>query len=270
MYIDTVNPLELVQPAAFHLRDRWQTPIDVCVIAGSGLSSVASLGDVADSVDLGTVRGLVVPGVAGHGGAVVLTSIAGARCMVFTGRLHGYEGHSPSTCATYPALAIALGAKRVLFTQAVGGLHHSLRTGTVMLPIDGLNFTNRRIAAADTTARATIIDPEWHRQVVFECTARGIGVAEGTVAQVMGPSYETRSEVRMLRGMGADAVGMSTLTEAIWCASVGCSVLVVSLITNVLTDTVCSPLTHHDVVATSQSSQENVCSVVESALSVPL
>mgnify|MGYP000739975676 CR=1 FL=1 len=265
MLIDHQDPLHGVQEGASLLRTRWGLPISAAVIAGSGFSSITDVGTILDRIPYSLLSGLPTSSVHGHGSELVLLSIPSGTVMVFTGRAHAYEGVRPSVCASHLALAISCGARDVLLTNACGGLHPGLRTGDVVIPTGTVNLTHRSISVHGVSS-ASPIDLDWSRRMTDQCWSMGLPVRNGVYAQVLGPSYETRAEIRMLRRIGADTVGMSTAVEAQWAANKGAHVGIVSLVTNTLTDARRRAVTHGDVVHTAKMSRDLLSSVVQTAL----
>ncbi|HLP28442.1 MAG TPA: purine-nucleoside phosphorylase [Candidatus Didemnitutus sp.] len=265
MFIDHQDPLHGVQEGASLLQTRWGLPINAAVIAGSGFSSITDVGTVVDRIPYSSLSGLPHSNVHGHGSELVLLSIPSGTALVFTGRAHAYEGVRPSVCASHVALAIMCGARHILLTNACGGLHPSLRTGDVVIPTGTVNLTHRSISVQGVTS-VSPIDTDWSRRITDTCWSRGLPVRNGVYAQVLGPSYETRAEIRMLRKIGADTVGMSTAVEAQWAALMGAHVGIVSLVTNTLTDARRRAVTHGDVVQTAEMSRDLLTNVVQAAL----
>ena len=260
-YVDDLDPRVAVEQGASILRDRWKVPIRAAIISGSGFSHHTQVGTVVDRIPYSSIPGLPQSAVKGHGSEAVLLSTQHGNVLLFTGRTHAYEGNRPSICAAHVALAMRIGVKNVVLTNACGGLHPSLKTGDVLITSDVLNLAYRSIRV-ENNVRTLVIQPDWWRRLSVECCRQGIPVKAGTYAQVRGPSYETRAEIRMLRRIGADVVGMSTVVEAAWAASKGANVSIVSLVTNVLTDAKSRPVTHSEVVSVAESVREKVSQIL--------
>ncbi len=217
----------------------WQTPV-AGVVLGSGFASVgAEAVRNAISIPFRDIPGLPAPTVEGHVGEILIGDVAGKRVVVFSGRLHLYEGHSPAQVTFHARVLRALGVPVYLVFGAAGGLNSAFAAGSLMLVSDHINLTGRNplIGALEPGDERfpdmyAAYDPGL-RTLLHACArSTGIGLGEGVYAGLTGPSYETPAELRMLRVLGADAVGMSTVLEVIAARAVGLRVAVVVTITN--------------------------------------
>lgn len=265
MFIDDQDPLQVMCNGAGMLHARWPMPIHAAVISGSGFSSATDVGTILDSVPYSLIDGLPISTVVGHGSQVVLLDTVYGHVLVFTGRAHAYEGHRPSVCASHAALAINLGCKNIIMTNACGGLDPALETGAIVLPTDVINRSGRMIAPGKSTS-IDIIDEDWVRTSTEQCWANGSLVRNGTYIQVLGPSYETRAEIRMMRQTGSHTIGMSSAVEAAWAASHGARICIVSLVTNTLSDTIIQSVCHSHVVHAAHEAQEKIPPVLRAVL----
>lgn len=230
----------------------------VGAILGSGLGSFAD--SLANSVAIAykDIPGFGQSTVSGHGGRLVIGSIGNLCCVVMQGRLHLYEGYSAKE-VTFPARTmIALGARTLIITNAAGGMRTDWEPGTLMLirdhidrmpdhPLRGHNDERMGPRFPDMT---NVYDPELRDMAKDVARAHDIHVEEGVYVGLGGPSYETPAEIRMLRTMGADAVGMSTVPEAIVARHMGARVLGISCITNKAAGITGEALSHDEVTAT--------------------
>jgi len=231
------------------------TPPDVGVVLGSGLGSfVDSLGDHA-SVPFSDVPHVPTPTVAGHAGSFCLGTIDSVRVLCQSGRAHAYEGHDVRDVVFCARLLATLGCRVVLLTNAAGGIREGLSPGSLLLIADHLNLTGRNpLVGSDhpfvdlTVAYDADVRAAAHRAAA----AANVALSEGTYAGLLGPSYETPAEIRMLRTLGADAVGMSTVLEVIALRQMGTRVGAVSCITNLAAGLTGSVLSHEDVQATAR------------------
>ncbi|HVZ41108.1 MAG TPA: purine-nucleoside phosphorylase [Candidatus Kapabacteria bacterium] len=187
-------------------------------------------------------------GVVGHSGRLVLLRSSEGTVLVSLGRRHLYEGLAPGDVAASVRAAGELGVRAVLLTNASGGLNPRYRAGDIMLIEECIGMMMARQLHA-CGVRGELFATERYAAIASAALARGVALERGTYAAVPGPSYETRAEIRMLRRMGADAVGMSTLPEALEARRAGAKVIGISLITNTLSDTARTMLDHADVVA---------------------
>lgn len=216
-------------PSSPDLRRLLKIVPDTVLVLGSGLGS-ADLGPERVRVSYADVPGFPKPRVPGHPGVLSLVG----RTAVLRGRVHYYEGHSLAEVVE-PILRLArLGARRLILTNAAGGIAPGLAPGDLMGIRDHLNLmgANPLRGGPHFTDLTRVYDPELLKRAARAARSLGFRLKTGVYAAVQGPSYETPAEVRMLRRLGADAVGMSTVPEAIAGAHAGMAVLALSLITN--------------------------------------
>lgn len=192
------------------------------------------------------VPGFVPPVVQGHGGAIRSVSIGGKRALVFLGRTHLYEGRGVAALAHGVRTAAAAGANLIVLTNAAGGLRHGMRPGQPVMISDHLNLTG-----VSPIAGANFIDLTDLYSARLRALAGTIDptLEQGVYAQLPGPHFETPAEIRMLRTMGADLVGMSTVLEAIAAREAGVEVFGLSLVTNLAAGMTGEPLDHAEVLA---------------------
>jgi purine-nucleoside phosphorylase len=227
------------------------------IVLGSGLGGLAD--DLADPVTIpfASLPGWPAATAPGHTGALLLGALGGTPVVMLQGRLHLYEGNDPGLVVEPVLLFRRLGAEIVVLTNAAGGVNPSFGRGTLMVIADHLNLTGRTPLigpnADDIGVRFPDLVDAWSPRLRERLHAAGraesVELAEGVYAGLLGPQYETPAEVRMLRTLGADAVGMSTVLECIaarWC---GLEVCGVSLVTNAGAGDTGEPLTHEEVLA---------------------
>jgi purine-nucleoside phosphorylase len=230
------------------------------IVLGSGLGALADT--LVDSVTLPftAIPHLLPSTVPGHDGRFVLGAFAGKSVAVMRGRLHLYEGYTPQQ-VTFPLRVLGLlGIKTWILTNAAGGLNPALEAGSLLVIRDhiglptlaGLNplfGSNDQRFGPRFPAMTDAYNPALRQLAATVARQRGISLAEGIYAMVGGPSFETAAELRMLRMLGADAVGMSTTPEVIVARHMGASVLAISVITNpALTDAESQQPTDHEHV----------------------
>lgn len=203
------------------------------LILGSGLSDLADVVDNALVVETSDLPGYPQGTVQGHQGRLVFGRLENVPIVFVQGRLHMYEGHSLAS-ATFPVrLLSALGVSRLIVTNAAGGIRSSFAPGTLMWITDHINMAFRGPHVHQMpNRRAHPYDLDWTKRAQAIAKENGVQTEEGTYLWTLGPSYETRAEIRMFAGMGADAVGMSTVPEVLEAARRDMNVLGLSTITN--------------------------------------
>jgi purine-nucleoside phosphorylase len=246
------------EEALEHVRARSDRAVEVAVVLGSGLGdAVAADLESGDEFAYGDLPGFPPPSIPGHAGRLVLGSLYRRAVAVFRGRVHLYEGHGVAATTLIPRLAAGLGASTLVLTNAAGGLHRSMSPGQLMLitdhlnlmpanPLTGWRFPDGTPAFVDLTH---VYDPALMAAAHRVAQETGVVLLRGVYAALSGPSYETPAETEMLRRLGADAVGMSTVPEAVAAAALGLRVLAVSCITNVAAN---EP-THEEVLDAARS-----------------
>jgi purine-nucleoside phosphorylase len=228
----------------------------IAVVLGSGLNELADqLGD-RTIIPYQQVPHFPVTTVAGHEGKVILGRLQGSAVLMLQGRFHYYEGHDLET-VTFPIRVLQrLGVGTLILTAATGGIRTDLRPGTLVVlsdhlnliganPLRGVNDTRLGTRFPDMTE---VYSPRLRSIALEEGKRLGIDLVPGVYACVPGPSYETPAEIRMLRTLGADVVGMSTVPEAIVARHAGMEVLAFALVSNAAAGVVGTPITHEEVL----------------------
>jgi len=226
------------------------------IVLGSGLGSVADALIDVTAIPFSELPGWPAASAPGHAGRLLLGQLEGVPVACLQGRLHLYEGHQARLVVEPVLLMGWLGARVILLTNAAGGIDAGFAAGTLMVIADHLNLTGTSPLSGPNDDRIGTRFPDlvdaWSpalRALLHECgQAEGIELAEGVYAGLTGPTYETPAEVRMLRTLGADAVGMSTVMEAIAARWAGLELAGVSLITNPGAGVTGQPLTHEEVL----------------------
>ena len=246
------------QRAAKHVRARLGSERPVAaIILGSGLGGLANRITDAVRVPFAEIPGFPSATVAGHAGMLIAGRLAGRPVLALAGRFHMYEGHAAALAAFPTRVLHALGAQTLIVSNAAGGIRRSLNPGDLMLIRDHLNFMFRNpLLGPNDPAEPRFPDmsapydsrlAELARDVA---RANRIPLAEGVYCGLLGPTYETPAEVRMLAFMGADAVGMSTVPEVIVARALGMRVLGISCVTNMACGLTNQPITHAEVIET--------------------
>lgn len=213
---------------------------DTAVILGTGLGVMEEAVTVERMIHYADIPGFPVSSVKSHAGRLLFGTLGGKRVVVMSGRFHLYEGYSPRE-VTFPIRVFAyMGIRKLFISNAAGGLRPDLTPGSAMLITDHINFTSQNPLTGPNIDELGPRFPDMTRPYSPALIAKarlfarenGIDLGEGVYVQVPGPSMETASETRMLRLMGADAVGMSTVMEVIQAVHCGMEVLAISAVTN--------------------------------------
>ncbi len=250
------DPYASAQEAAASLKERAGGRHNVAVVMGSGWVPAADILGPAEaeltSVDL---PGFPPPSVAGHAGTIRSVRVGGKRALVFLGRTHWYEGSGVTPVVHGVRTAVAAGCRIVLLTNAAGGLRADMEIGQPVLISDHLNLTGQ-----SPIVGAHFVDLTDLYSSRLRALARDIdpSLAEGVYAGLPGPHYETPAEIRMLRTLGADLVGMSTVLEAIAAREAGAEILGISLVTNLAAGVTGQPLDHAEVLAAGKAAAERM------------
>jgi purine-nucleoside phosphorylase len=240
------------------------------MVLGSGLGGLADEIDAVLEIPFEEMPGWPAPSVPGHSGRLILGTLRGLPVACLRGRLHMYEGLS-ERLVVEPALLMArLGAPILLLTNASGGVNPAFAAGTLMVMSDHLNLTGRNpLMGANDDAlgprfpdMSTVWDRELRERLHAAGRAEDVELREGIYAGLTGPTYETPAEVRMLRTLGADAVGMSTVMEAMVANWAGVRVCGVSLVTNAGAGLSATPLSHAEVVAAADEAGPRLARVI--------
>ena len=239
------------------VRARTDLVPEVGIVLGSGLGGLADQLTDAVAVPFNELPGWPAASAPGHAGRLLLGRLHGVPVVCMQGRLHLYEGNSERLVVEPVLLMGRLGARVIVLTNAAGGINAGYPAGTLMLIADHLNLTGRQplLGANDDALGPRFPDfvdawsPRLRALMRRAATDEGIPLEEGVYAGLIGPVYETPAEVRMLRTLGADAVGMSTVLEAIAARWSGLELVGVSLVTNPGAGVTGAPLSHEEVLA---------------------
>jgi purine-nucleoside phosphorylase len=232
---------------------------DVAVILGSGLGGLANAIENAVRIPFGDIPGFPEATVVGHEGAVIVGDLGGRGVVALSGRFHMYEGH-PAALAAFPVRVFhAMGVRELFVSNAAGGISSRLAVGDLMMISDHLNLMGSNPLVGPTREGETrfpdmtdAYDPGLRKELRTTAEKLDIPLREGVYAGLLGPSYETPSEVKMLRQLGADAVGMSTVPEVIMARALGIRVAGISCITNAAAGVTGSALSHAEVLETTR------------------
>ena len=209
--------------------------VDFAVVLGSGLKALGDLEDACD-VPYSSIEGWSAATVAGHAGVLTFGRLPGTsvRVMVARGRHHVYEGHGVAEATRIASLAADLGVHGLVLTNAAGGLVGDWRPGDLMLISDHLNLTGLAACApGEVPWHRQVYDPALRARFLAAAIRSGLLLREGVYVGLLGPSYETEAEIRFLQAVGGQAVGMSTVLEAVAASVRGIPVAGISCITNI-------------------------------------
>ena len=249
-----------VQEACEWLRPRVRPVPEVAVVLGSGLGGFADALADATVVPYGEIPHWPASQVVGHAGRLTVGAVGRRRVIALAGRVHAYEGHDLRTVTFAVRVLGALGVKTLVLTNAAGGVNTDFRAGDLMLIDDHLNLTGGNPLVGPNDQRFGPRFPDmtevYSRRLRVLALEVGSALDEplvhGVYAGLLGPSYETPAEIRCLRAIGADSVGMSTVHEAIVARHMGLEVLGLSCITNMAAGVLPEPLRHEEVMETAE------------------
>lgn len=235
------------------LRGHFGEAPSTAIVLGSGLGVLVSQATDAQAVPNATL-GLPEPHVAGHAGQVVVGRLGGVRCALLSGRIHVYEGRPLDEVVLAVRAMSRWGVKRVVLTNAAGGVEAGYRPGQVMLVEDHINLMGQSPLTGPANGLGPrfpdmthAYDPELRAQALAAAERLGVPLHRGVYVAMHGPSYETPAEIRMVATLGAQAVGMSTVPEVIALRQMGTPAMAFSLISNVAAGLGDSPLDHTEV-----------------------
>lgn len=240
----------------------------VAMVLGSGLGSFADAAEKIFEVPYAAIPGLPESKVPGHAGKFVGAKIAGIPLLLALGRVHYYEGHSARQIAAHVRLMASLGADTLVLTNAAGTLNPRFSPGEWMMLSDHLNLTAASPLSGGPNFHdmSEVYDAALREVFRQSAAARGTALHEGVYACVPGPQYETPAEVRMLRTLGADAVGMSTVFEAIQARALGLRVAAFSCLTNWAAGVSSEPLSHDEVMETGRAAAATLAGLLQDVL----
>ena len=247
--------LKQIEKAAGLIGKKMKGKPKIGMILGSGLGSLADKCSDAASIPFTEIDGYPKPTVVGHSGRLVGGTLAGKSVLVQAGRGHLYEGNPVSTVVLPVRVMAALGIETLIVTNAAGGIRAGFRPGDFMLISDHLNLmgVNPLIGPNESSLGPRFLDMTSAYDAALRAKARDAGkrlslaLHEGVYCGLLGPTYETPAEIRMLRTLGADAVGMSTVPEVIAARHRGMKVLGISFISNAAAGMSGQPLSHEEV-----------------------
>ena len=262
--------IQAIDEAVSFIRSRTKLTPEAGIILGSGLGDVLDAIDIEVSIPYGEIPGAKASTVAGHKGQLIIGRAGSMPVVALSGRMHFYEGHEMSEVILLARVIGRLGIRKLIVTNAAGGVNTAYKAGDLMLISDHINLMGLNPLRGPNAEELGVRFPDMSDAYSHElrtiakavAAEQGIEVREGVYLALSGPSYETPAEIRMLRTMGADAVGMSTVPEVIAMAHMGIPVLGISCITNMAAGILPQKLTHAEVMETTNRVKETFTALV--------
>ena len=269
-----LDAVDRIEQTAAHIRDRCGAIPDTAVVLGSGLGDFADRLAGAYVTPYEDLPNWPPSAVVGHSGRLVIGDIADRRIAALAGRAHFYEGHDLATVVFAVRVMGRLGVKQVILTNAAGGINTGFAQGGLMIIDDHINLLGSNPLIGRNDERLGVRFPDMSevyslrmRRIADEAAAAaGIPLTHGVYVATHGPSYETPAEIRYFRKIGADAVGMSTVPEAIAGRHMGLEVLGISCITNMAAGVLPGPLNHEEVMDTARRVRGSFIALLEGIL----
>ncbi|MBD2869590.1 purine-nucleoside phosphorylase [Paenibacillus arenilitoris] len=249
-----------IKEAAQYIRERTELMPEIGLIMGSGLGVLGDYLEEAVTIAYHDIPHFPISTVEGHAGELLLGKLSGRTVLLMRGRFHMYEGYGPELTAFPVRVMKALGVKTLLVTNAAGGVNTGYEAGNLMLISDHLNLTGKNPLVGPNDDELGVRFPDMSEAYSKRLRAiardiaqsQDITLREGVYAGLLGPTYETPAEIRMLRVLGADAVGMSTVAEVIAARHSGIEVAGISCISNMAAGILDQPLSHTEVMETTE------------------
>ena len=273
MITDVKEFVERVDGAADHIRSVLsdRTLPAVCIVLGSGLGPLSEMAEDAIEIPYKDIPGFPVSTAPGHKGSLITGTLSGKPVFMMNGRFHYYEGYPMETVTFYVRVMGRLGVKVLLLTNASGGINLEMKVPELVAITDHLSFNAEPVLRGPNIAefgtrfpdQCHVYDPELTDTLVNSARDLNIRISRGVYAYTKGPQYETPSEIRALRIMGTDCVGMSTVPEAIAASHMGIRVAAMSCITNMAAGISGNPLSEKEVLDNAVSASANSCALVK-------
>ncbi|MGG1515213.1 purine-nucleoside phosphorylase [Paenibacillus oryzisoli] len=249
-----------IQEAADFISQETKIAPQIGLILGSGLGVLADLIQQPIVIDYARIPHFPVSTVEGHAGELVVGEIEGKQIIIMKGRFHAYEGYGPETVSFPVRVMKALGVQTLIVTNAAGGINESYQVGDLMVIADHLNLTFKNPLIGPNDPALGVRFPDMSeayskrlRKLAHDVAAsQDFKLQEGVYVGLLGPNYETPAEIRMFRTLGGDAVGMSTVPEVIVARHAGIEVLGFSCISNMASGILDQPLSHAEVMETTE------------------
>lgn len=249
------------------------TPV-FSITSGSGFSKIWENFKIVQKINYQDIPGMPLVNIPGHSNILYLIENKGVHGLVFGGRFHLYDGHSAEIILIPLLVPNLLGVKNFIFMNAAGGLNKYFQIGDLMIISDGINFSKNKIdklfskELIDSASGRNLFDLNWIEKTEKALIEKNFRYQKGTYISVNGPNYETQSEIKMFRRLGADAIGMSTIFESISGAILGADIFAFSVITNTLKEVQTSKVAHTEVIEVLKNSMKKAEQLIRTALEV--
>ena len=273
MITDITEFIKRVDGAADYIRSALsnRTLPSVCIVLGSGLGPLSKMAEDAMEIPYNDIPGFPVSTAPGHKGSLIVGNLSGKPVFMMNGRFHYYEGYPMETVTFYVRVMGRLGVKVLLLTNASGGINLEMKVPELVAITDHLSFNAEPVLRGPNIDefgtrfpdQCHVYDPELTDTLVNSARDLNIRISRGVYAYTKGPQYETPAEIRALRIMGADCVGMSTVPEAIAASHMGIRVAAMSCITNMAAGISGNPLSEQEVLDNAALASDNSCALVK-------
>ena len=273
MITDTADYVKRVDEAADYIRQSLSGRVlpSVCIVLGSGLGPLSSMAEDTLEISYKDIPGFPVSTAPGHKGSLLVGTLSGKPVYMMNGRFHYYEGYPMETVTFYVRVMGRLGVKVLLLTNASGGINLDMKVPELVAITDHISFYVESVLRGPNIPefgtrfpdQCHVYDPELTDTLVNCARDLKIRISRGVYAYTKGPQYETPAEIRALRTLGADCVGMSTVPEAIAASHMGIRVAAMSCITNMAAGISGNPLSEQEVLDNAALASENSCALVK-------
>lgn len=270
-----MKELEIINICAKMIKEKTNFIPEIGLILGSGLGDYADRIENKIIIPYSELPNFPVSTVTGHNGQFIMGEICGRKVIAMQGRVHYYEGYTQRQITIPVRIMKALGIDKIIITNAAGGVNKDFKPGTLMMISDHINYSGSNPLIGENYDEfgtrfpdmSKIYSKNYRENLKKLADKENIKLEEGIYMMLSGPSYETPAEIRMARVLGADAVGMSTVPEAIVSSQMGISVLGISCITNYAAGILEQPLNHLEVVETANKVKKEFIKILDMALS---
>jgi purine-nucleoside phosphorylase len=260
-----------IKEAYENLNGRIETRPDICIVLGSGLGGYADTFSDAKAIAYQDIPGFPVSTVEGHAGRLIFGQKHGLNIACMQGRFHCYEGYTAEETVIPLRTLIKLGIKKLLITNAAGGINLSFKPGDIMIIEDHINFTFLNPLEgsnmSDFGPRFPDMTYAYDKNLISALKSAalesGVSVKTGVYVMMKGPSFETPAEIRALKILGADAVGMSSIPEVVAAVHAGVLCAAISCITNMAAGILDKPLTHEEVIETGKTAANSIKKLID-------